>query len=410
MPELPDRPDIDQLRRQARELLRAASDGEPRALTRLRAVSERTTLSAAQLAIAREYRCPSWLALSAEVRRRRRLLESAGSASRAGDRGNPLAATADRWSFGGGIAIDTSAGMLMPEVVIAGSGHAVLDGSLLPAGDGKQASGPRRPAPGLPFARLMPWRARATRRERRRCADSAIATLRSLASPADVTVSDDQGARYALYPEGMSGKHGSSSEAVQPLSVRLGIDPAPAKDVRWLQVQSQQGAATRLLRSARPVVRVGQLAPVTTSPAERELPEHALGPGAPDEVQRPDGPRRHLDIGAALPPIDGVVLQVDTLVGRPDGWRLYLRAIPGWWNYSEDGHRKRNPVSVQAEDDRGGIYLSTFDGSTGYRGREELALRFRPRIDPLATALRLTCSGASEEIVVELGLVPDDAD
>jgi hypothetical protein len=31
MSELPDRPDLDQLRRQARELLRAATDGEPRA-------------------------------------------------------------------------------------------------------------------------------------------------------------------------------------------------------------------------------------------------------------------------------------------------------------------------------------------------------------------------------------------
>ena len=60
MSELPDRPDLDQLRRQARELLRAAAGGEPRAITRLRAVSERVTLSAAQLAIAREHGCPSW--------------------------------------------------------------------------------------------------------------------------------------------------------------------------------------------------------------------------------------------------------------------------------------------------------------------------------------------------------------
>ena len=78
MSELPDRPDLDQLRRQARELLRAAAGGEPRAITRLRAVSGRVTLSAAQLAIAREHGCPSWPALGAEVRRRRRMLESAG--------------------------------------------------------------------------------------------------------------------------------------------------------------------------------------------------------------------------------------------------------------------------------------------------------------------------------------------
>jgi hypothetical protein len=65
MSELPGRPDLDQLRRQARELLRAAADGEPTALTRLRAVSERVTLSAAQLAVAREHGFASWPALRA---------------------------------------------------------------------------------------------------------------------------------------------------------------------------------------------------------------------------------------------------------------------------------------------------------------------------------------------------------
>jgi hypothetical protein len=59
MSELPGRPDIDQLRRQARELLRAARGGDPHALSRLRAVSERVTLSAAQLALAREHGFPS---------------------------------------------------------------------------------------------------------------------------------------------------------------------------------------------------------------------------------------------------------------------------------------------------------------------------------------------------------------
>jgi hypothetical protein len=55
MSELPERPDLDQLRRQARELLRAAAKGQPAAVARLRAVSERVTLSAAQLAVARDY-------------------------------------------------------------------------------------------------------------------------------------------------------------------------------------------------------------------------------------------------------------------------------------------------------------------------------------------------------------------
>jgi hypothetical protein len=256
------------------------------------------------------------------------------------------------------------------------------------------------------------------------------------------------------------------------MSVRLGLDPVPGQEVRWLELRSQNGAASRLARSARPAVRVGQLTAVAVNPAERELSDLALGllelhltstgaaddflwqrcsaalaridvmqrsagldpvgelpdqlrqlcvvlaerrpadglprswSGMLDAAQRADGPRRHLDICAALPPIDGLAVQVDVLISMSDSWRLYLRATPGWWNYSEDGHRRWNPVSVHAEDDRGGTYLSTFDGSTGYRGNEELALRFLPRLDPLARALKLTCRGASQEAVVDFGLVP----
>ena len=55
-------------------------NGEARAVTRLRAVSDRVTLSAAQLAVAREYGYRSWPALKADVERRRRLPESAAPA------------------------------------------------------------------------------------------------------------------------------------------------------------------------------------------------------------------------------------------------------------------------------------------------------------------------------------------
>src|SRR5207245_4419717 len=71
MSQLPDRPDLDQLRRQARELHRAAAGGDGHALGRLRQVSGKVTLSAAQLAIARDYGFPSWPRLKAELQRRR---------------------------------------------------------------------------------------------------------------------------------------------------------------------------------------------------------------------------------------------------------------------------------------------------------------------------------------------------
>ncbi|MGH3151495.1 MAG: DUF5990 family protein [Streptosporangiaceae bacterium] len=71
MSQLPARPDLDQLRHQARELHRAARDGDARALRRLGQASGTVTLSAAQLAIARDYGFASWPRLKAEVERRR---------------------------------------------------------------------------------------------------------------------------------------------------------------------------------------------------------------------------------------------------------------------------------------------------------------------------------------------------
>jgi hypothetical protein len=140
MPELPGRPDLDQLRRQARELLRAAANGEPRAAWRRRAVSERVTLSAAQLAVAREYGYQSWPALKAEVDRRRRLPEPTASPRwPGGAERSSLGALEERWSFGGASALQTSAGVLVPETLLAGPGHAMLCVSLMPSGKGQAA-------------------------------------------------------------------------------------------------------------------------------------------------------------------------------------------------------------------------------------------------------------------------------
>ena len=47
MPSLPTHPDLDQLRRQAKDLLRAAQAGDADAIARIRAVSDELTLAAA---------------------------------------------------------------------------------------------------------------------------------------------------------------------------------------------------------------------------------------------------------------------------------------------------------------------------------------------------------------------------
>ena len=119
MSELPRRPDLDQLRRQARELLRAATAGDQQALARLHAHSERVTLSAAQLAVAREHGFQSWAGLRAEAERRRAVAAEPGGAGTS-------------WSPGGAGAIMTAAGELSPMVLHAGPDGAVLEASLVP--------------------------------------------------------------------------------------------------------------------------------------------------------------------------------------------------------------------------------------------------------------------------------------
>jgi hypothetical protein len=363
MPGLPDRPDLDQLRRQARELLRAAAGGDPAAIARIRAVSERMTLSAAQLAIAREYGCRTWAALRAEVERRR----------------SPL----DRWSFGGAAAIETRSGLLLPGGLIAGRDYAVLPTSLTPW---QNDARPDRAAPA----------------ERVRCLDEEIGELKASAQTGAITIVDDRGGAYALSVRAMSGAPGPS-----PASISFRVDPAPPQGIEWIELGGRNGTTARLLRSPRAAVRLGPLAPVTASPFTGQRPDHGLPPDGDalrDAADRADGPPHHLDLGITLPPVDGITLRLDSLISAPGGWSLFLRANPRWWRYRDDRRRKWSPVTISAEDDRGCSYLPSFGGSAGRDGTEELSLQFSPRLDPLARRLRLTCTGSAEQIAVELDL------
>jgi hypothetical protein len=243
MSELPNRPDLDQLRRQARELLRAAAKGEPAAAARLRAVSERVTLSAAQLAVAREYGYRSWPALKAETERRRRLSEAAISVPLPGaDEPGSQDAPGQRWSFREAAAIKISVGVLSPETVVVGADHAMLHASLMPS-ENRQLVAPRAsrlPAPLMLFTR---WTGRKqSQQARRRNADSAVATLRALVQSDDITVADDRGVRYALHPAGMSAKVPSPGRPLQPMSVRLRLDPVPGRQVAWIEIHGRDSS------------------------------------------------------------------------------------------------------------------------------------------------------------------------
>jgi ankyrin repeat protein len=70
MADLPARPSLDHLRREARDLLRAAQSGDTAAADRIRAVSAASTLASAQLAVAREYGFASWARLKTMVEAR----------------------------------------------------------------------------------------------------------------------------------------------------------------------------------------------------------------------------------------------------------------------------------------------------------------------------------------------------
>jgi len=438
VPELPDRPNLDQLRRQARELLRAAADGEPAALTRIRAFSQRVSLSAAQLAVAREHGFASWPALHAEVERRLAGLPS-------GEGGAGRAETS--WSFGGASPVETAAGTLYPGGLVAGADRAFLDASLMPTGQTQE----RLALPPPPISSS----ARAARGEAIRDLAGAII--------AAVVLTDDQETTYVLHVEDMD-----LSQERGPVSLRLGVDPVPARERGWLELRGHDGSAARLVPSAHAYTRVSRLSPAPDGPEAWVLSQQALGliglrltgagqdeverqcsaalaraaeiqqaggPGAAgglpgqlarlcavltghgpadglprgwsgmiDAADRGDGASRHLDLFVALPQVDDTVVWVDSLISEPGTWRVYLRAEPGWWSYSADRNRKWPVLSVAAEDDLGGMYLSQFDGSRGRGDHEELTLRFLPRLNPLARALALTFSRATEQVTLELQL------
>jgi ankyrin repeat protein len=67
---LPDHPNLDQLRHQAKDLLRAAKSGHGQALAQIQSASDRVSLASAQLAVARAYGFASWPKLKAEVEAR----------------------------------------------------------------------------------------------------------------------------------------------------------------------------------------------------------------------------------------------------------------------------------------------------------------------------------------------------
>jgi len=69
MPDLPAQANFEHLRRQAKDLLRAAKSDDTDAIARIQAISGQLNLASAQATVAREYGFSNWSALKAEVER-----------------------------------------------------------------------------------------------------------------------------------------------------------------------------------------------------------------------------------------------------------------------------------------------------------------------------------------------------
>lgn len=184
-------------------------------------------------------------------------------------------------------------------------------------------------------------------------------------------------------------------------AIALRLDAAGAVAGPW-DHRIRQHCDALLTRTAE-IRRAGELDAASDLPDQLERlcsaltgqrPDKGLPPGWAamlDAAERTDGPRHHLDLGNTLPPIDGMTLQLASLLSAPSGWSLPLRAHPRWPRYRDSQRRKWSPVELSAVDDLGCSYLCKLGGCAGRDGYEELSLEFSPRLDPLARRLRLTC-------------------
>lgn len=444
MPELPSRPNLDQLRHQARDLLRSAQAGDAEALRRIRVVSDRVALSSAQLALAREHGFTAWRQLVAEIQHRRAAEATAASDEPAVEpKRGPLNPS---WSAGSPIRL--ADGVLQPLGVIPESGEYVLRVVMTEVDAFEQV--PRRlfgrRPPALPRTHFD-----------------------------DLTIVDSEGRTYEHRRTRSSGtvRRGRGPARVERADLDVYLDPTPDPGAEWIELRGPSGAATRLLRGVPTTIEVTRPTRVDVSNGEREI--EALGrrlvamrlagleagarfyadrcqaalvrvgeleqAGAviPTDarlglttlcrhlVEGTDidsiplrwrtllgladeggGLRRNADLGVDLPPVDGVTMTLGTVAFEENSWCLYARAVPGWWLFDIAEPLKRAAVGIEAADDVGGIYVATFDGGRRVQGEggEIVRQRFRPRLDPSARVLRFVVRGSSEELVVDVPLPP----
>ena len=402
--------------------------------------------------MAREHGFASWPSLHAEVERRLAGLPS-------GERGAGQAETS--WSFGGASPIETAAGTLYPGGLVAGAGHAFLDASLTPTTQTQERLA--QPPPPISLGARVA-RGEAVRDLAGAITAAVVLTddqgttyvlhVEDLQHDPDLSpergpVALRLGVDPVPAPERgwleLRGHDGSAARLVPSVRAYTRVSrllPATDGAETWVLSQQALGLIRLQLTGAgqdeverqcsAALARAAEVRQSFEPSAAGELPGqlarlcavltgHGPADGLPrgwsgmiEAADRSDGASRHLDLFVSLPQVDDIAVRVDSLISEPGTWRVYLRAEPRWWGYSADRNRQwsysadRNRqwpvVSVTAEDDLGGMYLSQFDGSRGRGDHEELTLRFLPRLNPLARALTLTFSRATDQVTLELQL------
>lgn len=431
MPELPSRPNLDQLRHQARELLRSARSGDAEGLRRMAAVSDHVALASAQLALAREYGFSSWRQLVAEVEERRAAEPTDGPAAVSSGRRMP--------SWSAGPAVRLTDGFLQPRGVIPEPEGYVLRATVTGTA-GTEAVNRRL------FRRRPP--------------------RRPVLGVEGLTIADSRGHAYVHSRSRGMGSVSSSSPGVEQAHLDLRLDPAPDPEAEWIELQGPDGASTRLLRGVPTAIEVEQLMPVDADAGRRHVEMLArrllamrlagapiggpffvercqqataqldaldtrgiaIPPAARDDLtalchhltatadaatvplgwrsvlenaDKVGGMRRNADVAVELPPIDGITVTVDTVGFEDTSWCLYLRATPSWWSID---HQE---LALGASDDTGATYVAIHDGSLSFRangGGHVVRQRFRPRLDPTASTVRMTLRGSHEAVALRIPL------
>lgn len=118
------------------------------------------------------------------------------------------------------------------------------------------------------------------------------------------------------------------------------------------------------------------------------------------------GPTGMLPIAAATPVFDNMSVAVSVLTSTPDDFRISIVMVGGWrplavWD------EESPQVAWWARDDRGGVYLGDWRGSSSDGRRVTGDIGFGGPLDPRATRLDLMPTGPTTKAVIEVPLAWD---